>query len=177
MKPDSPLCGKTTCLRPPAAKDVPFLCELRNDVELQMQLMAQPRANTPERVGKWIERMTEDKQSLFYIIARRRTGAPAGYIQLTQIDVMHGHGELGICIAREAQGLGHGREALALIENYASSVFNLRKILLKVLAENRPATALYQKTGYRTVGVLSRHYYQKGIYNDVVVMEKFLGTE
>ena len=99
-----------------------------------------------------------------------------GYIQITQIDTLHGHGELGICIAPEARGQGFGTEALLLIEAHASRLFDLRKITLRVFASHKPAIALYTKGGYSEVGVLREHFYQNNHRHDVLIMEKSLGS-
>jgi len=176
MKSASLLAGFKTVLRPPEETDLPFLHALRNDVELQMQLMAQPRANSLRRVRQWLDRISEDKQSVFFVVATKRQ-APMGYIQLTHMEGVHGTADLGVCLARKAQGRGHGKEALVLLENYAATVFNIRKIGLKVLAGNVGAIALYQKSGYLKIGVQYQHFYQKKMFHDVVLMEKFLSAK
>ena len=174
MKGVALLTGKHTALRPPVEADLPFLVTLRNNLRLQMLLMAQPRANSLPRVREWVARIGGDERSLFFIVAARPRARPLGYIQLTHLDPVHGTAELGICLAEAAQGRGHGREALSLLENYARDVFNLRKIVLRVFAEHAPAAAFYRKAGYKKVGVHQQHFYQSGAYHDVLVMEKFL---
>ena len=174
MKTTRFLAGKHTVLRPVEAADLPFLHALRNDVTTQMMLMTQPRPNSLRRVRDWLKHYAATPAAILLIIAAARGGRPLGFIQLAAIDPLHGTADLGICLAATARGRGHGAEALHLVADYAVAVFNLRKILLRVLAENTRAIALYRDTGFREIGVLHRHFYQAGTFKDVVLMEKFL---
>ena len=161
-------------LRPPLPDDHGFLFALRNDVALQMSLLTLPRANSAARVDEWLARLTSDPASLFFVVADKETDKAVGYIQLTKMDFVHGHGELGICLGEENRGHGYAADALALLENHARAVFNLRKIILHALASNARAIAFYKKAGYGLVGTLKEHFYQEGAYRDVVIMEKRL---
>jgi diamine N-acetyltransferase len=168
------LTGPKARLRSPREDDKNFLVGLRNDVALQMLLMALPRANSTARVDEWMARLMDDPASLFFVVADKDTDKAVGYIQLTRMDLVHGHGELGICLAEENRGRGYAADALALLERHARSVFNIRKILLYCLVSNERATGCYKKAGYETVGTLKEHFYQEGAYRDVVIMEKHL---
>jgi len=168
------LVGKKTILRAPTKADAEFLVGLRNDIETQMLTMAMPRANTPARVMNWVSGLLDDPRTVFFIIATRSTGKARGYIQIKNMDFVHGSGELGICLANSAQGRGFGREALELIEAYLRDVFALRKIVLQVMSSNTRAISLYHSIGYTEVGTLQKHFYQAGTYHDVTLMERFL---
>jgi diamine N-acetyltransferase len=168
------LTGSKARLRAPREDDKNLLVGLRNDTGLQMSLLTLPRANPTSRVDEWIARLTNDPASLFFVVADRATDKAVGYIQLTKMDFVHGHGELGICLAEENRGRGYAADALALLERHARSVFNIRKIVLYCLASNERAIALYNKTGYQSVGTLTEHFYQDGAFRDVLIMEKHL---
>lgn len=161
-------------LRPPEERDVDFFSTLRNDVDLQLSLMALPRASSAERVRAWLSARCDDPEGLFFVIADPATDSAAGFIQLTHMDPIHGTAELGIGLGPEHRGKGLAREALRLLEGYARAVFATRKITLRVLADNERAVALYARAGYRHVGVLEQHHYQRGAYRDVLIMEKRL---
>lgn len=168
------LTGSTIVLRPPLDEDMPFLLSLRNDPELQQSLMCQARANTRERVKRWLDSRLGDQHTLFFMIAGRGDNRAVGFIQIREMHSLHGHGELGICVAAPGQGTGAAREALELAGDYARDTFRLRKLTLRVLASNARALAFYGKAGFRLVGRLERHYYHGRQFHDVVLMEKFL---
>lgn len=168
------LTGSVIDLRPPLDEDLPFLLSLRNDPDMQQSLMCQARANTRERVKRWLDSRLGDQHTLFFMIARRADKRAVGFIQIREMHSLHGHGELGICVAALAQGTGAAREALDLAGDYARDTFRLRKLTLRVLASNERAIAFYGKTGFRLVGRFERHYYFRRQFHDVVLMEKFL---
>jgi diamine N-acetyltransferase len=168
------LTGSKARLRSPREDDKNFLVGLRNDVPLQMLLMALPRASSSARVDEWMARLTDDPASLFFVIADKESDEAVGYIQLTKMDFIHGYGELGICLGAEHRGRGYAAEAFALLERHARDVFNIRKIVLYCLTANERAIGFYKKTGYETVGTLKAHFYQDGAFRDVLIMEKHL---
>jgi hypothetical protein len=59
------LTGTLIKLRPSKAADVPLLSALRNDLELQLALMAVPRPNSRARVKAWLTRRSNDPEGLF----------------------------------------------------------------------------------------------------------------
>src|SRR6516162_1451743 len=95
------LTGSKARLRAPREDDKNLLVGLRTDTGLQMSLLTLPRPNPTSRVDEWIARLTNDPASLFFVVADRATDKAVGYIQLTKMDFVHGHGELGICLAEE----------------------------------------------------------------------------
>lgn len=168
------LTGDAILLRQFIEGDIELLTSLRNNIELQEMLMAAPRPNSPQRVVEWLSRRLNDPQAVFFVIAQKADNHPIGYVQVTQIDFIHGLGELGVCLEKESQGLGFGAEVLDLLERYLSDVFHLRKLTLKVLLSNARAISLYTKAGFKKVGVYAKHHYYRQDYHDVLLMEKFL---
>lgn len=169
--------GSLVRLREPRPEDLDLLGSLRNDVELQLELMATPRPNTLERVRQWIDARLNDPRSVLFVVADRASDRACGFVQLKELDPLHGHAELGVCLAPSARGTGHAGEALALLEGYARDVFRIRKLILHVLVSNERATAFYAKTGFREVGVLREHFYHHQCWHDVAIMERFLDRD
>ncbi len=166
--------GTLITLRPAKTADLPLLSALRNDVDLQLALMAVPRPNSRAHVKAWITRRTNDPQGAFFVLAWARDNQAIGFVQLTRIETLHRRAELGICLAEEARGSGAAREAMALLETYARAALGLRKLVLQVRADNRRAIALYNRCGFRRVGTLAAHHYAGGRLHNVQIMEKFL---
>ena len=163
-----------TMLRLPTDGDLPRLTDWRNDIALQVSLMAVPRPNSPERVRAWLARRLEDEHGVFFIVADRQTNLAVGFVQALNLDFVHGRGELGICLCPQAQGKGFAAEALWLLERYLVDRFRLRKLTLSVLANNERARRFYLREQFTESGLLHKHFYAEGAYHDVVVMEKFL---
>ena len=161
-------------LRQPEDSDLELLVSMRNNLSLQAMLMSLPRASNTQRVRDWLNNHLSNPQSVFFIIAETNTNLPCGYIQVTNIDFVHRHGELGICIDPFYQGKGYGKQAITLLEKYIQEVFNLRKLTLKVLEKNFAAVHLYEIFAYQKIGVHKEHFYHQGSWNNTVLMEKLL---
>ncbi len=155
--------------------DIEALGRLRNDLLLQEMLMSQPRPNSADRVQDWVTEKSGRKDGVFFVIADRANNQVLGYVQVVNMNSMHGTGELGICIGPDAQGSGYGSATMVLLEDYLARVFSMRKLLLHVFADNEPAVNFYLKLGFKEAGRLKDHFLNNGELRDVVIMEKFLG--
>lgn len=168
------LVGKDVVLRSWCEEDLAVLMRLRNDVALQTQLMAQPRPNSRARVSQWLKDRSERTDGVFFVVAAADDNRALGYVQLANMDVLHGHGDLGICLDPAAHGRGIAAQTLALLQDYVKQVFGLRKIVLQVLCSNLRAIGFYDKQGFARVGVLRAHAFLQGAHVDVLLMEKLL---
>lgn len=161
-------------LRQPEDSDLDLLVSMRNNLNLQAMLMSLPRASNTQRVRDWLNNHLSNPQSVFFIIAEINTNIPCGYIQVTNINFIHRNGELGICIDPSFQGKGYGKQAIYLLEKYIQEVFDLYKLMLKVLENNLTAIHLYEALGYQKIGVYKEHFYHQGYRHNTVAMEKLL---
>lgn len=84
-----------------------------------------------------------------------------------------GVGDLSIYVARDARGQGVGQRLMAALQERAVK-HGMHKIVLFALSENAAGRALYDKCGFREVGVFLKHGILDGSLRDVVVMEKIL---
>ena len=159
-------------LRAWAQEDLDALGKLRNDLTLQEMLMSQPRPDSADRVQNWLTEKSGRDDGVFFVIVDRECDRVLGYVQVVNMNTQHGTGELGICIGPDFQGSGYGSSAMALLEDYLKRVFNLRKLLLHVLADNKDAVKFYLKLGFDEVGRMKEHFLNNGEYRDVVIMEK-----
>jgi RimJ/RimL family protein N-acetyltransferase len=79
--------------------------------------------------------------------------------------------ELGIAIGdKEYWGRGYGREAIALLVDYAFTHWNMQRVGLQVIATNERAIRAYRSVGFIEEGRLRRHAWSNGKYVDSVCM-------
>lgn len=171
------LSGKRAMLRPWREADLPLLSGIRNDIGLQLLLMAEPKPNPEGRVRQWLQDRSAQPDGVFFVIARADNDQAAGFIQVQRIDRRNRTGYLGICLAPGHQGEGLGADALGLMEDYLRGVMGLRKMLLEVLGENQGAIDFYRRAGYAVAGTLGAHHLMRGRFADVVIMEKRLDVD
>jgi len=168
------LNGTSTTLRAWAVKDAPNIQKLKNDVDIQTQLMGLPKPNSINNILNWLKSRDKDENMVFFIIARSLDDEAIGYIQLSGIDKFNQFGYLGICLAKEFWGTGCAKESLNLLNEYAISILNLRKILLLVRNDNHRAINFYKKAGFDVIGTLKKHHLIQGIWSDVLMMERVM---
>lgn len=65
---------------------------------------------------------------------------------------------------------GFGKEALEILMDFGFSDLNLRRIWLKVMADNERAVKLYKNVGFIVEGVMKEDHYSQGEYKDIIIM-------
>jgi RimJ/RimL family protein N-acetyltransferase len=81
--------------------------------------------------------------------------------------------DVGLMVADGYRRRGIGRALMENAEAWARSV-GVRKIELHVFPHNEAALALYDRLGYRRVGVRRGHFRRSDGYVDAILMEKDL---
>jgi RimJ/RimL family protein N-acetyltransferase len=135
---------------------------------------------TRESELAWIGTAAEDRsQANFVILSAEQPGcAPLGTISLTSIDMHSRHAEYGRLYVDPAQRRGGvAVRASRLLVEYAFLELNLRRIYLRVLADNHNAIELYKRLGFAEEGRLVQHVYKNGDYRDVLLMGLFARPE
>lgn len=82
----------------------------------------------------------------------------------------HHVGEFGISVAQAYQGLGLGRRLIELLLDWSVRSGVIRKVNLRVRADNVRAIALYEALGFVTEGRLTRDTLLDGRFHDGLVM-------
>lgn len=168
------LYGQRVLLRPWSESDLSVLSAIRNDLEMQLLLMAEPRPNSVVAVREWLQDRSPRDDGVLFVISRSDDDHALGFIQAQRINRQSRYCYLGICIARDHQSKGVGYEALQLLEIYLYGVLGLRKLLLEVLSDNKTAISFYERAGFARAGTLSSHHRIRDHFVDVVIMEKML---
>jgi L-amino acid N-acyltransferase YncA len=112
------------------------------------------------------------------VLVDDRDGTIAGFAKVGPYDdgshYYAGIGEATLYVERGSRGSGIGRGLLdALCE--AALQRGLHKLVAKVFASNAPSLALFERCGFREVGVHERHASLDGEWKDVILLERSLG--
>jgi aminoglycoside 6'-N-acetyltransferase len=153
------LRGPQVILRPAAAGDVPAL----------LAILAEPPVAEWWRRAEW-ERVDELGATTFVI---ELGGAVAGCIQYgEETDVDYYSAAIDIFVAPSAFGRGVGAEAMRLLIAWLIDVRGHHRLTLDPAAANARAIHVYERLGFRPVGVL-REYERvaDGVWRDALLME------
>ncbi|MFJ1752475.1 GNAT family N-acetyltransferase [Kitasatospora sp. NPDC088134] len=100
-----------------------------------------------------------------------------GYVRLVREIPLESNAHVrqiqGLGVLPEARGLGVG-DALLTAVCAAARAAGARRLTLRVLGHNAPARRLYERNGFRVLGVLPEHFLLAGSYVDDVWMGRSL---
>ncbi len=166
------LQGKRIVLRAVGREDLPALCRFNNDVEVELAGGGDPpMPQALERLqaefeANWSKGGRDDAS-----FAIEADGQCIGGCALFQFDAVARTCALGITIGDKAYwGRGYGREAVALLVDYAFRLRNLRRVWLTVNGRNERAQRAYRACGFVEEGRLREHVWSGGAYDDLVYM-------
>jgi len=83
-------------------------------------------------------------------------------------------GSLGIIVSEKYRDLGIGRSLIDTSIRESKKLNNKEKIILSCFSNNERALNLYEKMGFRVVGVRKKQFYMDAVYYDEVMMELFI---
>ncbi len=83
-------------------------------------------------------------------------------------------GSLGIIVSEKYRDMGVGRNLIDIAIRESNKLNNKEKIILSCFSNNERALHLYEKMGFRVVGVRKKQFYMDAVYYDEVVMELFI---
>lgn len=158
-------------LRSARSSDLQVLLRWRSSAENQRVLMWRTTARSQADVEAWVQRRSADPDGQFAVIALGE--APVGFVQLTRIDRVDGHAQLGLFVDPEHRRKSIASRALTQMTQRAREL-GLRKLLLEVASDNAAALRFWEGNGFRTLGVLAAHHVHEGKAIDVVLLERLI---
>ena len=87
-----------------------------------------------------------------------------------------GIAEFSVYVDRARRGRGLGRVAMDALADAAREA-GFWKLVSRVFVENLPSRALLRDAGFREVGIYERHARMRGLWKDVVIVERLLSEE
>lgn len=163
--------GSRITLRAWQDDDLPSLTVLRNDMKLQAQLLSRTRGSSTEQVRQWL---SCNNERIILIVIENSKFDVLGFVQVSNIEIIDCHGELGICLTENVRGKGLGKEVLIIFMNYLRDIWGLRKFVVRVREDNIVAKRCYESIGFEVCGRMKKHFFIESCWYDVIVMEYLL---
>lgn len=157
--PPSELRGELVTLRPVRPEDLSALRDILDEPEVARWW----------RRAEW-ERVDERDAVTFTILAG---GAVAGCIQYTEeTDPDYFSAAVDIFVGTAAQGRGIGPAAMRTLLAWLFDKRGHHRLTVDPAAENARAVHVYEKLGFRRVGVLRRYErVEDGVWRDALLLE------
>ncbi|KAF0206858.1 MAG: GNAT family protein [Actinomycetota bacterium] len=99
-------------------------------------------------------------------------GRYIGNCGLEDIDRIHRHAEIGICIGSlPDQNNGYGRDTIVTLLRFAFDTLGLHRVEILANAENERAVHLYRSIGFTEVGRQRETVYMRGKFRDHLCLD------
>ena len=161
-------------IRTATAEDAAAIARIYNQgiEDRSATLETQPR--TPEERAAWLAARGSRHP---VIVAMDDAGAVAGWGALNPFNPRPAYdhvADFSVYVARERRGQGIGDALLGALEERSRSL-GYHKMVLAAFPANTRGMRLYERHGFRTVGIYREQGMLDGRWVDVIVMEKLLG--
>ncbi len=108
------------------------------------------------------------------LVERIRDKAPVGIADLYNISASHRNAFIAIYILPPYRHQGIATEAIALLENYAFKLLNIRHLCAKIIDDNEVSINLFCKCGYLLRGEIPEWYISGNKPRSLIILSKIL---
>ncbi len=126
----------------------------------------------------WYNTLKRDKEICIVAINPLVKGSQAviGQCEISNLewDAANHVGRLGIIVKKEFRDLGIGYHLIDVAIRESRKLNYKEKIILSSFLNNERALKLYQRIGFKEVGVRKRQFYMEGKYYDEILMELWI---
>jgi RimJ/RimL family protein N-acetyltransferase len=141
------------------------------DPEVTRYLDAGTMSVTKRNMLDYYANFQNNRNDFLFAIITKKDNRHIGNVRLGPIEWVHRRSEFGIMIGgKKSWGQGFASEAIRILLRYAFRVFNLNRINIYIVEENKPALALYKKAGFKIEGCLRGNFRKKGQYLNTLIM-------
>lgn len=165
--------GKQVRLRALEPEDIDFLYKLENNQDLWEYTNTQTpysRYVLKEYLKNSLRDIYEVKQLRLAIM--KVSGEAIGLIDLFDFDPYHRRAGLGVIISTEKErGNGFAAEAVDLFCSYAFKNLGLHQIYANIDEENTKSISLFEKSGFKKVGIKKDWNYFNGKYKNELLYQ------
>ena len=159
-------------LRPAVEADAPAICDIYNQGIDDRLATLETERRTPDERRQWLK----SRGPRHPVIVAEDGGRVLAWGSLNPFNPRDAYryvADLSIYVERAARGRGVGKVLLARLIELAHEL-GYHKIVLSAFPFNGAGMALYERMGFRTVGIYKEQGLVDGRWVDTIVMEKLL---
>jgi L-amino acid N-acyltransferase YncA len=159
-------------IRPARAADAQAICDIYNEGIEDRVTTLETRLRIRDEQRAWLESRDERHP----VVVAEREGTVVGWGSLNVFNPRPAYDyvtEFSVYVARSARSGGVGRSLLESLIAMARDI-GYHKMVLAAFDWNTAAIALYERVGFRQVGVYREQGLLDGRWVDTVIMEKLL---
>ncbi len=162
--------GKIVTLRQMSLADMPMICDIFNDPELENLVVGWAFPLSIEQQKQWFEKNIGDNRNFRFVIETPEDGA-VGIATLVELDWKNRRAAHGIKLAnKERRSKGIGTDAVMAIMRYAFDELGLHRLDGAWFDFNIASKAMYTKCGWKVEGVRKEYVFKGGEWRDLTVV-------
>ncbi|MGQ4911084.1 MAG: GNAT family N-acetyltransferase [Candidatus Thorarchaeota archaeon] len=167
--------GELVRLRELRESDIDEMLSHFNSIELR-EFMGVPVPWSRQRMQLWMEKASTANPwrdgMLVLAIEVLSTGEFLGITRLEDIKKPHSRAELGVSIYDPAKrDRGFGSDATRVMVWVAFNILGLHSVYLDTMEDNERSIHVYEKIGFKRVGVLRETEFLNGGYKGLLIMD------
>lgn len=105
------------------------------------------------------------------VICRVEDQSVIGAIDIYDVDAHSRRAGVGVLVDDIYRGNGYALQALSLLQEYCFKFLNLHQLYAHISVENKNSLSLFEKAGYRQVGILKDWIHMLDGFEDVILLQ------
>lgn len=169
--------GERLILRQPEADDAQDIIDYLNQVGGESDNLLFGKDEFPltvEQEIEFIKKVNDNENTLMLLGIIDDSIVSLAQISCNQRKRISHNSEIAISVKKQYWRSGIGSAVMEELIHFASNHSNIKNIGLGVKAGNENAIKLYEKLGFVKVGYHKDYFKIKGVYDDLILMDKYL---
>lgn len=146
-----------------------------NDFEINLTFGRSHIVFDEENQAKYIEDYNNSTDKFFFVIVKKGNNSDEeqaiGIGLLYDVDFVHGKTSLALLLDKSFQSKGYGKESINLLLEFAFNILNLNNVMLYAIDFNEKAIAMYESSGFKTIGRRREAYPINNKVHDEIYMD------
>ena len=167
--------GELVRLRPLESADLDDIMKFYNTLELR-KFLGPPIVRSRRYMEQWLYKVSiwnpwKDGH-LYLAVEEKESGEFLGLAKIEDVTLPHNRAEVGISIYNpEKRGKGYGTDAMILLLRIGFYILGLNSIYLDTMEDNERSIQVYEKIGFKRVGLLRETEYIDGAHKGLLIMD------
>ncbi|MGY5855015.1 MAG: GNAT family protein [Candidatus Thorarchaeota archaeon] len=167
--------GDLVRLRALEMTDLDDTLKFYNTLELR-RFLGPPIVRSKKYMEQWLQKVSIWRPMrdghLYLAVEEKETNEFLGVARIEDVRLPHNRGEVGISINNpERRGKGYGTDAMLVLLGVGFNILGLNSIYLDTMEDNERSIQVYEKIGFKRVGLLRETEYMDGAHKGLLIMD------
>ncbi len=155
--------------------DLDDILRFYNTLELR-RFLGPPIVRSRKYMEQWLQQVSVwnpwKDGHLYLAIEEKETNSFLGIARIEDIRLPHNRGEVGISIYDpDMRGKGYGTDAMLVLLGIGFGILGLNSIYLDTMEDNELSIRIYEKIGFKRVGILRETEFIDGSHKGLLIMD------